>query len=438
MGDGEDCKKKNIARTIEMDNLSLDISANSRLSRDLLQRFMGTASEYEEAVKEEEDEEIELNLGLSLGGRFGVDKSSKKLVRSSSVASCLPVVRDDNDVVAPAPVVYSGLARTSSLPVETEEEWRKRKELQTLRRMEAKRRRSEKQRNLRSEKEGGGSGGGTLSLEERKEIEVNLRERLDREKSLSKRAGSSLRSQFGLSSWAAAAASQAILRSGLDAALGKGKGSYVGSSGGIQGLGQPASQGSVESKGGSSSSVSDLESKTLQDTSNMSLENHRHSICGFELENVVRICLVWIKSIIYDKSAYVCELSPASIQSLQEGGSQELGSSGTKTREQTSRMTGSETDSPSKRPEASRTRGKEVGTNSLEDMPCVFTKGDGPNGRRVDGILYKYGKGEEVRIMCVCHGSFHSPAEFVKHAGGTDVDHPLKHIVVNPNSSSLL
>ncbi|XP_011102058.2 ninja-family protein AFP3-like [Sesamum indicum] len=388
-----------------MENLSLDISANSRLSRDLLQRFMGTASEYEEAVKEEEDEEIELNLGLSLGGRFGVDKSSQKLVRSSSVASCLPVVRDDNDFVAPAPVVYLGLARTSSLPVETEEEWRKRKELQTLSRMEGKRRRSEKQRNLRSDKEGGGNGGGTLSLEERKEIEVNLRERLDREKSLSKRAGSSLRSQFGLSSWAAAAASQAILRSGIDAALAKGKGSYVGSSGGIQGLGQPASQGSVESKGGSSSSMSDLESKTLQGSSS--------------------------------------ELSPASIQSLQEGGSQELGSSGTRendkrTREQTSRMTGSETDSPSKRPEASRTRGKEVGTNSMEDMPCVFTKGDGPNGRRVDGILYKYGKGKEVRIMCVCHGNFHSPAEFAKHAGGTDVDHPLKHIVVNPNSSSLL
>lgn len=265
MGDGEDSKNKNIARTIEMENLSLDVSTN-RFSRDLLQGFMGTASEYEEAVKQE-DEEIELNLGLSLGGRFGVDKSSKKLVRSSSVASCLPVVRDDNDVAAPAPVVYTGLVRTSSLPVETEEEWRKRKELQTLRRMEAKRRRSEKQRNLKTDKEGGGSsgsGGGSLSLEERKEIEVNLRERLDREKSLSKRAGSSIRSQFGLSSWAAAAASQAILRSGIDTALAKGKGSYVGSSGGMQGLGQPASQGSVESKGGSSSSVSDLESKALQ------------------------------------------------------------------------------------------------------------------------------------------------------------------------------
>ncbi|MFS8029058.1 putative Ninja family, Jas TPL-binding domain-containing protein [Helianthus anomalus] len=71
-------------------------------------------------------------------------------------------------------------------------------------------------------------------------------------------------------------------------------------------------------------------------------------------------------------------------------------------------------------------------------MPCVFTQGDGPGGRRIDGILYKYGKGEEVKIMCVCHGSFLTPAEFVKHAGGTDVDHPLKHIVVNPNSSSYL
>ncbi|GAU34546.1 hypothetical protein TSUD_219300 [Trifolium subterraneum] len=82
--------------------------------------------------------------------------------------------------------------------------------------------------------------------------------------------------------------------------------------------------------------------------------------------------------------------------------------------------------------------GKEIGTNSMEDMPCVFTKGDGPNGRRIEGILYKYGKGEEVRIMCVCHGNFLSPAEFVKHAGGGDVAHPLRHIVVNPSAAPFL
>ncbi|KAG8366449.1 hypothetical protein BUALT_Bualt17G0081100 [Buddleja alternifolia] len=380
MGDGESSKKT--SRTIEMENLSLDIPTN-RLSRDLLQRFMGSSNEYE-GVKEDDDE-IELNLGLSLGGRFGVDKSANKLLRSSSIASCLPVVRDDSDMAAPPTASYTGLVRTSSLPVETEEEWRKRKELQTLRRMEAKRRRSEKQRNLKGE--GGISRGGSLSLEDRKEIEVNLRGRLEREKSLSviKRQGSSVGSQSGLSTWV----NQAILRGGIDVAMVKGKGSYVGSSEGIQG--------SIESKGGSSSSVSDLESKTLQGSSG--------------------------------------EVSPASIQSLQEGSNQDIGP---KAREHTRRTSGPDMESPSKRPETSKIRVREAGTNSLEDMPCVFTKGDGPNGRRVDGILYKYGKGEEVRIMCVCHGTFHSPAEFVKHAGGTDMDNPLKHIVVNPNSSAML
>lgn len=72
------------------------------------------------------------------------------------------------------------------------------------------------------------------------------------------------------------------------------------------------------------------------------------------------------------------------------------------------------------------------------EMPCVFTKGDGPNGKRVDGILYRYGNGEEVRIMCVCHGDFLSPADFVKHAGGPNVEHPLRHIVVNTSSPSNL
>ncbi|KAL2546648.1 Ninja-family protein AFP1 [Forsythia ovata] len=349
-----------------MDTLCLDISTN-RFSRDLLQRFMGSSS-GNEAVKEE-DEEIELNLGLSLGGRFGVDKSSKKLGRSSSVAECLPVVRDDSDAMAPPSVAYTGLLRTSSLPAETEEEWRKRKQLQTLRRMEAKRRRSEKQRNLKGDKEGGGSrgGGGNLSLEEKKEIEVNLRERLEREKSLAATKRSGL--PFRLSTWDATATDQSI-RGGINEAVAQGKGNYLGGSGGMQK--------SMESKGGSSSSMSELESKT------------------------------------FGVSSSGGELSPGSIQSVREGINQDGGSSG-----------------------VVRNRGKEIGTNTVEDMPCVFTKGDGPNGRRVDGILYKYGKGEEVRIMCVCHGTFLSPAQFVEHAGGSDVDHPLKHIVVNPNSSSL-
>lgn len=75
---------------------------------------------------------------------------------------------------------------------------------------------------------------------------------------------------------------------------------------------------------------------------------------------------------------------------------------------------------------------KEAMKNMMADMPCVSTRGDGPNGKRIEGFLYRYRNGEEVKIVCVCHGSFLSPAEFVKHAGGGDVAHPLRHIVINP------
>lgn len=77
---------------------------------------------------------------------------------------------------------------------------------------------------------------------------------------------------------------------------------------------------------------------------------------------------------------------------------------------------------------------KETVSNVCKGMPNVSTKGDGPSGKRIEGFLYRYKKGEQVKIVCVCHGGFLSPAEFVKHAGGGDVAHPLKHIVVYPTS----
>lgn len=80
----------------------------------------------------------------------------------------------------------------------------------------------------------------------------------------------------------------------------------------------------------------------------------------------------------------------------------------------------------------------ELSKSLTKEMPLVSTKEDGPNGRRIEGFLYKYGIGEEVRIVCVCHGNSLTPAEFVKHAGGGDVAHPLRHIVVNPNPAALL
>ncbi|XP_013625747.1 PREDICTED: ninja-family protein AFP4-like isoform X2 [Brassica oleracea var. oleracea] len=90
--------------------------------------------------------------------------------------------------------------------------------------------------------------------------------------------------------------------------------------------------------------------------------------------------------------------------------------------------------------------GMEKARNILEDMPCVSTRDVGADGKRVEGFLYWYGGSkEEVKIVCVCHGSFLSPAEFVRHGGGTVSDggggdvtsNPLRDIVVKLPSSSL-
>ncbi|KAF8388452.1 hypothetical protein HHK36_027124 [Tetracentron sinense] len=70
-------------------------------------------------------------------------------------------------------------------------------------------------------------------------------------------------------------------------------------------------------------------------------------------------------------------------------------------------------------------------TSSIPSMPCVSTTGNGPNGKTINGFLYRY-MITEVRIICDCHGSSFSPAEFVKHAGGTDISNPLRHIVMVP------
>lgn len=239
MGDGSE-GKRGIG---SMEKLSLEPNRNPR---DLLRRFLATNQSRLICMskeEEEEEDEIELNLGLSLGGRFGVDKTDKKklLMRSASIAGILPVVRDDGDAVAPPPVSYSAaLIRTSSLPAETEEEWRKRKELQSLRRMEAKRRRSEKQRNSRGERDGGSGG----------EIEGNLRGRSEREEYMAAagRVGLAVVPPFGLPTWAAR----------------HGGGGGGGAAAGGLGFVQPS--GSIESQGGSSSGMSESDSRPAQGT----------------------------------------------------------------------------------------------------------------------------------------------------------------------------
>lgn len=97
-----------------------------------------------------------------------------------------------------------------------------------------------------------------------------------------------------------------------------------------------------------------------------------------------------------------------------------------------------EGDDPMRRNVRTRNGLSEMEKSMMQEMPCVSTRGDGPDGRRIEGFLYKYRKGEDVRIVCICHGRFLTPAEFVKHAGGGDVAHPLRHIVVSQFPSVFL
>lgn len=90
------------------------------------------------------------------------------------------------------------------------------------------------------------------------------------------------------------------------------------------------------------------------------------------------------------------------------------------------------TENPSPRLEPAGSKDEETLKNLISNMPCVSTR-DGPDGKRINGFLYRCKNGEEVKIICVCHGDFFSPAEFVKHGGGGDVEHPLRHIVINPS-----
>lgn len=88
------------------------------------------------------------------------------------------------------------------------------------------------------------------------------------------------------------------------------------------------------------------------------------------------------------------------------------------------------TEKPSPVLEHSGSRNEEALKNMISNMPCVSTR-DGPDGKRINGFLYRCKSGEELKIICVCHGEFLSPAEFVKHGGGGDVENPLRHIVIN-------
>ncbi|ESW11473.1 hypothetical protein PHAVU_008G032900 [Phaseolus vulgaris] len=351
-------------------------SPMTNLPRDLLRTFMGVNNHHGHhvnhqnlpvpVVKLEEEEDLELSLGLSMNGRFGVDPTAKKIKRTTSIPE---FVRDEE--MGYAVVGCTGtLVRTCSLPTETEEEWRKRKELQTLRRMEARRKRSEKQRNLKALREQqqqqrvGSEGNNPVDQGAGAHPEVAP---LGRTVSLTTRVCG-----LGLN--------------GDSEKEKKEKGGVV--------LAPPSpSQGSIGSSG-----TSELESQQGQGPTPMDVRSPTSAnlVPDRELKSPIATQASVAENAVKNAAAVAMR-------------------------------------SQSNKHSPPQNRTKDIVRNLLEDMPCVSTKGDGPNGRRVEGFLYRYGKGEEVRIVCVCHGSFLTPSEFVKHAGGGDVANPLKHIVVSPS-----
>ncbi|KAL6841309.1 hypothetical protein ACP4OV_028827 [Aristida adscensionis] len=289
-------------------------------SRDFLGGFGGRGGE---------SDDLELSLGLSLGGRFGAEAKRPRLARSSSIASvCLASSLGDGDGDADPSPAPAPLLRTSSLPTETEEERWRRREMQSQRRLEARRKRVER------------------------------------------------RSSMGSSATAPG-------RPAVDAPAA------------VDGL---RLRRAVGSQGSSS------------------LSTREHS-------NVNGVC----KSSEASPSASDNTNQNSTLQPPTTAAAKPLNSA--VTGQPPLRTLGSLT---------MRTSSTgDIRKIMMEDMPMVSSKVEGPNSRRVDG-LYRYKNGEGVRIVCVCHGSFLTPAEFVKHAGGGEVSNPLRHIVINPSPSVLL
>ncbi|XP_072974472.1 ninja-family protein AFP3-like [Typha angustifolia] len=297
----------------------LFFARNGSYPRDFLQRFASNSFlEVKEEDREADSDEIELSLGLSLGGCYRNDPKGKKLVRSSSIAA-LP---SENELM----VSTGFISRTSSLPTENEEMRRKRKEMQSLKRLEVKRKR----------------------LERRNSAKVG--EKMDEEVTK------------GIANGEIAARPTAAAVNCFPAI---------------------------------SRSFSELQR----------LNFGSRTLRGVDISGLSKCTEA-------AKISLKVQSSPAHTNHRGETNTLR-------------RITG---------------KANNIGTevkNMVQEMPCVSTMGKGPNGRRIEGFLYKYRKGEEVSIVCVCHGSFLTPAEFVKHAGGGDVTHPLRHIVVSPSASFL-
>lgn len=360
----------------------------------------------------EEMEEVELSLGLSLGGRFGLDRKGSKLPRSSSVAamlttpvevpappalsraSSLPVQAEASEVerkqgldgwgscreggglgvqhaarlpasgnpssassVGEGQILQGTLMRTSSLPAVIEasgnDDWKKRKEAQSLKRLEVKKKR----------------------IERRNSLTCNT----------SKEAAGQSPEEMNANTDKLVSSDETIASANESHSSGK----HL-----VKGL-PPKYQATITSQDSSSAMRKKPNSAfkgtaiTEEQNSSSSVPSSGEAISSVTAPSLPALSLVPITA----------TLGSREDQSI-------LGRAG------------------------ARANGMgDVERRMMQEMPGVFTKGLS-NGSRVEGFLYKYSKGE-VRIVCICHGSFLTPSEFVEHAGAGKVDNPLRHIVVS-------
>ncbi|KAL3844597.1 hypothetical protein ACJIZ3_002000 [Penstemon smallii] len=133
--------------------LSLSLQTNG-LSRDLPVRFWNQIhllNRNEDREEEKEGEELQLSLGLSMNGRFGTDPTRKKLRRSSSISNLVfPVgAASTHQTRGVAFDGHAPLERTRSLPIEVEAACRRHRELQSMKQMEARKKRMEKLKSVK-------------------------------------------------------------------------------------------------------------------------------------------------------------------------------------------------------------------------------------------------------------------------------------------------
>ncbi|GFP92082.1 ninja-family protein mc410 [Phtheirospermum japonicum] len=73
------------------------------------------------------------------------------------------------------------------------------------------------------------------------------------------------------------------------------------------------------------------------------------------------------------------------------------------------------------------------GCGSYPNLPWVSTTGQGPNGRTISGVTYKYSP-TQIRIVCACHGTHMSPEEFLLHASAEENNTTDAGVALTPSS----